>query len=85
MKKKRDIKKSYPVPKFIEKIRRLADALESGEDFVIQVAKERIYIPKTAKISVEHERGKESEELEFQLTWKPSIPSEKTSKKKKKK
>lgn len=69
-KKKRDIEKNYPRRQFIAKIRRLADALESGEEFRIQIAGERIIIPDDAVINIEHERNGDSEELEFQLTWK---------------
>jgi hypothetical protein len=37
-KRPRDIEKDYPLPQFIEKLRRLADALEKGERFEIQIA-----------------------------------------------
>jgi amphi-Trp domain-containing protein len=66
----RDITKKYPVKEFIKKIRRLADDLEKGEQFVIQIANERIRVPKGAVASIEHERGDGSEEVEFQITWK---------------
>ena len=68
-KKSRDIEKAYPTRRFIEKLRRLADALESNERFTIQVAGERINVPADAVINIEHERDGESEELEFQLKW----------------
>ena len=66
-KKPRDIEKAYPTDQFIEKLRRLADALESGERFRIQVAGERVSIPSDAVINIEHERGDGEEEIEFQL------------------
>ena len=66
----RDIEKDYPKQQFIEKIRRLADALESGKKFRIQIAGERITIPDNAVINIEHERSSSSEEIEFQLKWK---------------
>ena len=66
----RDITKKYPVKDFIKKIRRLADDLEKGDQFVIQIANERIRVPKGAVVSIEHERGDGSEEVEFQITWK---------------
>jgi amphi-Trp domain-containing protein len=66
----RDITKKYPVKEFIKKIRRLADDLEKGEQFVIQIANERIRVPKGAVASIEHERGDGNEEVEFQITWK---------------
>ena len=68
-KRKRDIEKNYPVKQFVKKLRRLADCIEQGKKFQIQVAGERISIPATAIINIEHERGDSSEEVEFQLRW----------------
>ncbi len=68
-KRKRDIEKNYPIKQFVKKLRRLADCIEQGQRFQIQVAGERIYIPATATINIEHERGDSSEEVEFQLKW----------------
>jgi len=68
-KRKRDIEKNYPTKQFVKKLRRLADCIEQGQRFQIQVADERIYIPATAIITIEHERSDSSEELEFQLKW----------------
>jgi amphi-Trp domain-containing protein len=69
-KKDRDLEKAYPTKQFIEKLRRLADALENGERFTIQVAGERINVPADALVNIEHEREGGEEELEFQLKWK---------------
>ena len=69
-KKDRDLEKAYPTRRFIEKLRRLADALENGERFTIQVAGERINVPADAIVNIEHEREGKEEELEFQLKWK---------------
>jgi len=68
--KPRDIEKTYPTAQFIEKLRRLADCLEQNERFEIQIAGERIYVPKHALFNIEHERDEESEEIEFQIKWK---------------
>ncbi|MBA3510654.1 amphi-Trp domain-containing protein [Sphingomonas sp.] len=65
----RDIEKDYPLPQFIEKLRRLADALESGQRFEIQIAGERISVPVRATYNIEHERGAKEEEVEFQIKW----------------
>ena len=65
----RDVDKSYTVEQFVAKLRRLADALEAGRPFRVQVAGERFTVPGHARISVEHERSSDEEELEFQLTW----------------
>jgi len=65
----RDVERMYSTPEVVAKLRRLADALESGEPFRIQVAGERIRVPGGAEFSVEHERGASEEEIEFQLRW----------------
>ena len=65
----RDVEKDYSVAEFAAKLRRLADALESGKPFRIQIAGERFTVPRNARISVEHERGEDEEEVEFQLKW----------------
>ena len=65
----RDVEKVYSVSQFAAKLRRLADALEAGERFEIQVAGERIYVPARAVFNIEHEREGKEEEIEFQLKW----------------
>ena len=72
MKKKkpeRDIEKGYSKERSVSKLRRLADCIEKGNRFKIQVAGEKISIPPTAIISIEHERGLSEEEVEFQIKW----------------
>jgi amphi-Trp domain-containing protein len=69
-KRERDVEKVYSTKQFVAKLRRLADSLESGETFTIQVAGKRIRVPKDASISVEHERSEGLEEVELQLKWK---------------
>jgi amphi-Trp domain-containing protein len=71
MSPQRDVEASYSVSEFAAKLRRLADALEAGTPFRIQVAGERFTVPGRAELSVEHERGDDEEEVEFQLKWKP--------------
>ena len=65
----RDVEQFYSVSDFAAKLRRLADALETGKPFRIQIAGERFTVPRDAIISVEHERGSTEEEVEFQLKW----------------
>ena len=65
----RDVERAYSTSETVAKLRRLADALETGQPFRIQVAGERIRVPKRARFSVEHERGSDEEEIEFQLKW----------------
>jgi amphi-Trp domain-containing protein len=65
----RDLERTYSRAQFVEKLRRLADAIESEAAFTIQVAGERLRIPADAAFNIEHERAGGSEELEFQLRW----------------
>ena len=65
-----DIKKTYSNAEFISKLRRLADSIENGTKFEIQIAGERIYVPVRAEYNIEHERGGVEEEIEFQIKWK---------------
>jgi amphi-Trp domain-containing protein len=65
----RDTEKDYPLPDFIDKLRRLADALESGQRFEIQIAGERVSVPVRATYNIEHEREGGDEEIEFQIKW----------------
>lgn len=68
-KPERDIEKAYPIAEFVDKLRRLADALETGQRFQIQIAGERISVPVGATYNIEHERGEGEEEIEFQIKW----------------
>lgn len=67
--RKRDVERDYPAGQFVAKLRRLADCIETGRRFQIQVAGERVSIPARAVINIEHERGEGEEEIEFQLKW----------------
>ena len=66
---KRDVEREYPPQRFVAKLRRLADSIEEGKRFRIQIGGQRISIPPDAVISLEHERGSSDEEVEFQLRW----------------
>ncbi len=79
MKDDRDIEKGYTTSEFVSKLRRLADSLESGNKFEIQIAGERIYVPVRAQYNIEHEREGSEEEIEFQIKWSNQGSSEKRS------
>ena len=68
-KPERDIEKAYSTEEFVAKLRRLADALENGTKFEIQIAGESIYVTVRAIYNIEHERDDEEEEIEFQIKW----------------
>ncbi|HXF06132.1 MAG TPA: amphi-Trp domain-containing protein [Blastocatellia bacterium] len=67
--RRRDVERNLSAKEFVRRLRRLADALEAGERVRLQVAGERIRIPATATLSIEHERGSREEEIEFQIKW----------------
>lgn len=68
-KQERDVEKGYPTADFVAKLRRMADAIENGDRFEIQIAGERIYVPIRAQFTIEHERSDDEEEIEFQIKW----------------
>lgn len=68
-KRERDVEKTYTTGQFVAKLRRFADALESGDRFRIQIAGERISVPAEALFNIEHEREDGMEEIEFQIKW----------------
>ena len=70
MAEEKDVEKSYSNKEVVAKLRRLADALEEGKTFEIQIAGERIYVPPYASVEFEYERHGEEEEVEIELRWK---------------
>jgi amphi-Trp domain-containing protein len=68
-KRERDVEKGYPKADFVAKLRRLADAVENGDRFVIRIAGERVSVPVRARFNIEHERADGEEEIEFQIKW----------------
>lgn len=68
----RDVERNCTPEIFVETLRRLADALERGEPFRIQVQGQRFTVPRGAALSIEHEVEGDEVELEFQLRWKNS-------------
>ena len=66
----KEVEKSYSNKEVVAKLRRLADALEEGKTFEIQIAGERVYVPPYATVEFEYERRGEEEEVEVELTWK---------------
>jgi amphi-Trp domain-containing protein len=65
----RDVERNCTTETFVETLRRLADALEAGEPFRIQVAGKRFTVPASAELSIEHEAQAGDEEIELQLRW----------------
>ena len=65
----RDIEKNVPVSQFVDTLRRLADAMEAGESFRVQVQNKRFTVPADAEIIIEHEVDGASEEFALELQW----------------
>lgn len=70
MENEKDVEKSYSHKEVVAKLRRLADALEEGATFEIQIAGQRVYVPPYATIEFEYERRGDEEEVEIELSWK---------------
>jgi amphi-Trp domain-containing protein len=70
MSNEKEVEKSYSDREVVAKLRRLADALEAGRAFEIQIAGERIYVPPYATVEFEYQRDGEEEEVEIELSWK---------------
>ncbi len=66
----RDVDRNCSKDEFVAALRRLADALERGEPFRIQVAGKRFTVPAAAELVIEHEAEGGDEELAFELRWK---------------
>jgi amphi-Trp domain-containing protein len=65
----RDVEAVRSPEQFVATLRRVADAIERGEAFRIQVAEQRFSVPAGAELSLEHEVSGDREELELQLRW----------------
>ena len=65
-----DTEKSYSTTQSIAKLRRLADALEQGKSFEIQIDNNKISVPPNARIEFEYEKNDEGEEIEIEISWK---------------
>ena len=64
-----DVEKSYSNRENAAKLRRLADALEQGKTFEIQIAGNRIYVPPTASVEFEYEKNGNQQEIEIEISW----------------
>ena len=65
----RDVERNCSKDQFVATLRRIADSLEAGEPFRIQVVNKRFSVSPDAELSIEHEAEDGKEELELQLRW----------------
>ncbi len=64
-----EVEKEYSVKETVAKLRRLAECLEKGEPFEIQVSGKRVYMPVVVEMSIEYENEESEYQLEFQFKW----------------
>lgn len=69
MAEEKDVEKSYRNRDVAAKLRRLADALEEGRTFRIQIGGERVAVPPDARVEFEYQREGDEEEVEIELKW----------------
>lgn len=65
----RETEVTHDITSFVAELRRLADALESGSGYTIDLNGDLVTIPINAMLSVAHEEDDGEVELEFQLSW----------------
>jgi amphi-Trp domain-containing protein len=70
MRRKGEVEKGYSTNAVVDRLRRLADALEKGESCRIQIKGKRISIPPSVAVEFEYERKGDGEEVEIELKWK---------------
>ena len=64
-----EVEKGYSSKQTAEKLRRLAESIEQGKPFEIQVGGQRIYVPADAEIAFEYEKIEDIHELEVEIKW----------------
>ena len=64
-----EVEKGYSNKETATKLRRLAESLEQGKAFEIQVGGQRIYVPADAEIGFEYEQTGDEKELEIEVKW----------------
>ena len=64
-----DVEKPYNKREVAAKLRRLADALEQGKAFGIQIAGHRVHVPVRATVELEYEREGDEAEIEIEIKW----------------
>ena len=64
-----ELEKSYSSREVVAKLRRLADALEAGQAFRIQIAGQHVRVAPDAHIEFDYERSGDEEAVEIDLKW----------------
>jgi len=65
-----DVERSYTAAQTADKLRRIADAIEAGESFRIQVGGNRLRVPTDGDFEVEMQTDSEDAgEIEIEIKW----------------
>ena len=64
-----DVERSYSPRQTAVKLRRIADAIEDGRHFRLQVAGHRLSIPPFAEVEIEMQADDGSGEIEIEIKW----------------
>ena len=65
-----DVERSYTPAQTADKLRRIADAIEAGESFRLQVGGNRLTIPSNCEIEIEMQtEGDSAGEIEIEIKW----------------
>jgi amphi-Trp domain-containing protein len=68
--KKIDVEKTYAPAQVADKLRRIADAIESGESFRLQVGGNRLRVPTDGRVEIEMQTdGDGAGEIEIEVKW----------------
>lgn len=71
--KVKDVEKSYANKAVAQKLRRLADALENGKPFNIQISGQRVRVAANPIVEMEYEKRGGQEEIEIEVRWKAQV------------
>ena len=64
-----DVERIYTNKQTAEKLHRIADAIEAGKSFRIQVNGYRVSVPKDAAFEIELETNGDKGEVEIEMRW----------------
>ncbi len=66
-----DVEKTYSISETADKLRRIADAMDEGRSFRIQVAGNRLRVPTDGEVQIEMQSDgdREAGEIEIEIKW----------------
>ena len=65
-----DVERSYTPAQTADKLRRIADAIEAGKSFRLQVAGNRLRVPSDGDVEIEMQTdGDGAGEIEIEIKW----------------